>query len=672
MKTFKPSTLAMLLSQLLIASAMADTPVFALGEIRVVATPLGTGSLGSSSLELEEIRQHDRNTVGEALDLLPGVNLGKQGRRNEQMIYVRGFNLRQVPVFVDGIPIYVPYDGHVDFGRFSTYDLSRIEVSKGFSSGLYGANTLGGAINLVSRRPTQAFEGEVGGSLNFTGRGEPGSQQVYTNLGTNQGNWYLQTGVSYSNQDFYRLPDSFTPTAAENGGQRNNSAQHDGKVNLKVGLTPNATDEYAFNYINQHGVKNDPPYAGTNFKNETPAYWQWPYWDKESLYFLSSTRLGEHTLKLRAYHDTFKNSLYSYDNASYNSMKNKSSYKSFYDDYTDGFSIEGDFRLTAANLLRSSYNLKKDIHREHNAGEPLRHFRDLTQTVALEDTHAFNSRLSLVTGLSFEQRQSLEAEDYNSTTKKISDFARANNSATNGQAGLFYQLNGTDTVHASAAHKTRFPTIKDRYSYKMGTALPNPDLKMEEAMHYEVGYSGKLAERWRVEANLFHSNITNLIQNVTLTDLGLQCTSGNTKVLCKQNQNVGKVAENGLELGIRGSIANWDMGANYTYLDRSNRSSTDRLTDVPRHKVFADAVWYAGNRWSVTGSAEGYSGRYSSTDGVQAAPGFAIANLKAGYRLPGGTLWEAGMRNIFDKLYEYVDGYPEPGRVYFVQFNTPL
>ena len=658
--------------QLLAGLAIAETPVFSLGEIRVSATPLGTTAFGSSSLEQEEIRQHDRNTVGEAVDLLPGVNLGKQGRRNEQMIYLRGFNLRQVPVFVDGIPIYVPFDGYVDFARFSTYDLSRIEVSKGFSSALYGANTLGGAINLVSRRPTAAFEGEVGGGLNFSDRGELGGQQVYANLGANRGSWYVQTGLSYVNQDFLRLPGSFAPTAAEDGGRRENSAQRDGKINLKFGLTPNATDEYVINYINQHGVKDAPPYAGTNFNNESPAYWQWPYWDKESLYFLSSTRFGEHTLKLRVYRDTFKNSLYSYDDANYDSMDKKSSFKSYYDDYTNGFSIQGDIRLGAANLLRTSYNAKEDVHREYNEGEPERRFKDLTQTLALEDTHAFTPRLSLVTGLSFEQRQSLEAQDYNAKTNELSDFARADNTATNGQAGVFYQLGGADSLHASAAHKTRFPTIKDRYSYRMGQALPNPDLKMEEAMHYEVGYSGKLAPSWTVELNLFHSDISNLIQNTILTELGPQCKKGSAKVLCKQNQNIGKVAEDGLELGIRGWLANWELSANYTYLDRDNRSSDDKLTDVPRHKFFADAIWHAGNGWRLTGSAEGYSQRYSSSDGVQVAPGFAVANLKAGYRFPGGTVVEAGVRNIFDKLYEFTEVYPEVGRNWFVQFNTPL
>ncbi|MGZ8220275.1 MAG: TonB-dependent receptor plug domain-containing protein, partial [Methylobacter sp.] len=45
------------------------------------------------------------------------------GARNERLIYIRGFNSRQVPLFMDGIPVYVPYDGNVDLNRFSTFDI---------------------------------------------------------------------------------------------------------------------------------------------------------------------------------------------------------------------------------------------------------------------------------------------------------------------------------------------------------------------------------------------------------------------------------------------------------------------------------------------------------------------------------------------------------------------
>ena len=80
--------------------------------------------------------------VSRALNLLPGVTLTTSGPRNESMVSIRGFDLRQVPVYMDGIPVYVQYDGYVHLARFTTFDLSAVDVSKGFSSVLYGPNSL--------------------------------------------------------------------------------------------------------------------------------------------------------------------------------------------------------------------------------------------------------------------------------------------------------------------------------------------------------------------------------------------------------------------------------------------------------------------------------------------------------------------------------------------------
>jgi len=64
--------------------------------------------------------------------------------------------------------------------------------------------------------------------------------------------------------------------------------------------------------------------------------------------------------------------------------------------------------------------------------------------------------------------------------------------------------------------------------------------------------------------------------------------------------------------------------------------------------------------------------RYSSTDGKQLVPGYAVTNGKLGYRTNGGLLVEAGVRNMFDRLYSYTEGFPEAGRTYFVQFNQSM
>ena len=143
--------------------------VFTLGEIEVSGKDDGNKNTTIDRVDAETIRDFNRNTVADAANLIPGVTASVTGARSEQTLYVRGFDIKHVPIFLDGIPIYVPYDGYPDLARFTTFDLSELVVSKGFTSVLYGPNTMGGAINMVSRRPERTFEGNAGaGSVRET------------------------------------------------------------------------------------------------------------------------------------------------------------------------------------------------------------------------------------------------------------------------------------------------------------------------------------------------------------------------------------------------------------------------------------------------------------------------------------------------------------------------
>lgn len=253
-----------------VATAADPVGVFTLGEIEVRAKA-DADSINPTvdRIYADELRQFNRNTIADAANLLPGVTASVTGARNEQTLYVRGLDIKHVPLFLDGIPIYVPYDGYPDLARFTTFDLSEVVVAKGFTSVLYGPNTMGGAINMVSRRPEKAFEGEVGAGIS-----SGDTYLGYANLGTAQEKWYLQAGAAYLDSNYFPLSDNFTPTKTENGGQRDNSYKQDGKINLKAGYTPNKTDEYAFSFIDQHGEKGTPPYTG-NDQTVTARYWQW-------------------------------------------------------------------------------------------------------------------------------------------------------------------------------------------------------------------------------------------------------------------------------------------------------------------------------------------------------------------------------------------------------------
>jgi iron complex outermembrane receptor protein len=645
--------------------ALAEDNVFDLGVIEVNAKSEQTELTDKETITSEDINRNNRNDVASALNLLPGVSVQNLGARNERLIYVRGFNSRQVPLFIDGIPVYVPYDGNVDLNRFTTFDIGQIDVSKGNASVLYGPNTLGGSVNLVSRRPSRKLEAKLTTGMGMDSKFDANYYQTALNFGSNQGLWYIQGGASYLDKQFWRLSDDFKPTASENGGIRENSGNTDYKGNVKIGLTPNDTDEYAITYSNQSGQKNTPPYAGYD-KTVTPRYWRWPYWDKESVYFLSRTQFGgDNSIKLRAYHDTFRNSLQSNDNANYNSMLRPYAFDSHYDDYTFGGGIEYANTWLKHNELKLAFSYKQDVHREvGNKGQPQQRFADELFSYAIENSYTPIDKLKFVVGASYEQQRQLQAQNL-LNNQLVSFPLSGTKDAYNIQGSTFYRIIDDLQLHASLARKTRFPTIKDRFSYRLGTALPNPSLQPEAALNYELGLDGKAFANTDYGANLFFSQIDNTIESVTLPN------SSCSRPPCSQLQNIGRQENLGIELFATAQInEQWRAHANYTWLDRNNISSPGIYPlDTPKHKVFTYLEYQPLQYLRLLASAEYNDKRYSNTTGTRVARDFVVGNLKATFIAHKQLNAEFGVNNVADINFAYEEGFPEPGRNYFANLN---
>lgn len=643
-----------LFTQLTFAALAQESPsttdrTFQLGEVRVPG--ISSRDSIASRLSFRTIEKFNRNDLSNALNILPGVSIANVGPRNESVVYVRGFDLRQVPVYIDGVPVYVPYDGYVDMGRFTTFDLAEVNVSKGFASILYGANTMGGAINLVSRKSVSKFE--INGRAGvFSGDG----YRWNVNAGSRLGNFFYQVGASQLKQDTYPLSGDFKPRKYQQTADRENAYRDDLKFSAKVGFTPNATDEYVIGYVNQHGKKGTPPYVGDDAKI-TSRFWKWPKWNKQSLYFISNTALGEKSkVKTRLYYDTFVNSLFSYDDTTYTAQTKGYAFQSFYDDYTLGGSAEFESRAWNNNVVKFNVQYKRDIHRENDKGEPVQSYIDNTVSVGIENTYQIIPSLAVVPGISFNARNASKAQEYNATTKELSDFADSKNNAVNAQVGLFWDITANHSLRGTVARKTRFATIKDRYSYRMGQAIPNPDLHAEVALNYDLSYSGKVAEKLALQASLFQSNIDDIIQQVDNVQPGRF-----------QLQNAGKARFYGAEAGFDYQILRGlKLGSNYSFIKRKNKTNPAILfTNVPEHKVFAYADFSFLKVANLLASVENNSSRYSTSYGTKAGA-YTLVNAKASVKLYKFISVEGGINNIFDKNYSLVEGFPEAGRNFFV------
>ncbi|GEP98408.1 TonB-dependent receptor plug domain-containing protein [Chitinophaga cymbidii] len=655
MKTIVPLAIIHLILFSFSATAQRDSSgVFHLGEVVIK-------DIKQDVVNREDIDRHQRLNVATALNLLPGVTLGSVGPRNESVVFIRGFNLRQVPVFVDGVPVYVPYDGYVDLARFTTFGVSRIDVSKGSASVLYGPNTMGGAINLVSVKPVHRLDLEAGAGW------LAGGHEGYLNIGGRLKKFYVQAGVSRYKRDHFGLSGNYTPTKTEDGKERENSMHEDVQFNIKIGYTPNSRSEYAIGYIDQQGEKGTPVYAGADSLNsllKNPRYWKWPYWNKKSLYFISNMQpdsLSE--VKLRVYFDQFRNRLDSYDDGSYTAQTRPYAFSSIYDDHSIGASAEYSRNIRTDNRLSAALHAKRDIHKEHNIGEPVRKTADNTYAVSISDEQRFSDNWAAKAGVSWNMRENDGAENYDSQTGAVSQFDAATNTAWNVQASLARYFTPARSVRASFGRMTRLATIKDRYSYRMGTAVPNPALKAEHALHYELSYEDASIRRVRLQAAVFYSSIGNVIQNVN----NVQYDTPAGRWL-SQMQNKGRAAFYGGEAAVSYNIGMLQTGINYSFIRRKNLDDKNiRFTDVPEHKLSGTAT-YSIARVALTVDGEYNTYRYSTSYGTK-APGFFLLHGSLAVPVQSWLQVRMGVNNIFDKDYVLVEGFPEQGRNYFIKLN---
>jgi len=655
------------------AFAADDTnSAFGLGQIVVTAPRSENGDITASTVNAEAIYDFSRDTLDEAVKLIPGVTSGLSGNsRNERLIYVRGFDRYQVPLSIDGIRVYLPADGRLDYGRFLTPDVAEIQVAKGYVSVLNGPGAMGGAVNLVTRKPHKELDAEARFSLNLDNDADYAGYTGFVSLGTRHDKWYAQASYARNFTDHWDLPNKFNATNNEDGGERDLSRSEDWRVNAKLGFTPNATDEYAISFTRQEGEKLAPLHVSdlTGLR-----YWTWPYWNLQNVYFLSTTRLGEiATLRTRAYYNTFKNSLDSFDNANLDTQTARSSFNSAYSDRAYGGSAQLDLNPSDAERLSVSFHFRNDRHREiqqsfpSGTWEPWQTTIEETYSAAIENGYKLTPQLELVVGASYDWRDLRRAEDYTSGAFVYYDLR--NGDAWNAQGQLLWTPDEATTMHLSVSSRARFPTIFERFSTRFGGATSNPDLKAERATQVEMGGARQFGPL-RVEASGWYAKVDDAIVSFPFIYQG-QSTA--------QSRNVGSGDYYGADISATAQIAETlRVGANYGWVHRKlddptlSKIASFHITGVPEHSSFVWAEWspipalrilpsidIASKRWTVNTAGTRY---YQTGD-------YVLANLRVDFDVTDWATLGLGGRNLLDENYTTVDGYPEQGRTLFVSLR---
>lgn len=171
------------------------------------AAPLADASPSVSRLDVAAATESGLTTLTGLLGGAPGVYATEQsGEGSVGSLFLRGTNSTQTAVLLDGRRLPQGFSNSYELGRYRIFGLSSVEILRGPSSSLYGANALGGVIDLRQQSPLSAKAGSTlvaeGGSY---GRGSLGLAFLTNNAtGTQMASSGTAVSVSSSHDDGWR------------------------------------------------------------------------------------------------------------------------------------------------------------------------------------------------------------------------------------------------------------------------------------------------------------------------------------------------------------------------------------------------------------------------------------------------------------------------------------
>jgi outer membrane cobalamin receptor len=101
----------------------------------------------------EEINQTNAKNVGELLDRLTTVEVGHYGTLGSiKNLKIRNSTADQVLILLNGVPLSGSGKGAINLALIPTESVERIEIIQGSCSALYGANAVGGVVNIITKK----------------------------------------------------------------------------------------------------------------------------------------------------------------------------------------------------------------------------------------------------------------------------------------------------------------------------------------------------------------------------------------------------------------------------------------------------------------------------------------------------------------------------------------
>lgn len=599
-----------------------------------------------------------RVNASEALAAVPGINVqNRQNYAQDLQISSRGFGARSafgvrgIRLIADGIPASMP-DGQGQAATFNLDRAERIEVLRGPMTAVYG-NQAGGVI--------QMFTPDGKGAPSVEGNFSAGSYGTWKADLSAQGE---VGGVGYV-IDASRF--------ATEGYRDHSSAERD-QTMAKLTFRPSQDGKLTLIASTFRQDAQDPQGLAWAAYQTNPRSVAQPVLDFNTRKSIDHQqggvtyehRFGEHTVQLSAY--AGQRSTIQYQSIPPGPQGNPRHSGGVIDFDRDFSGVSGRW-IGRFDLAGGKLTTTAGIDFEQSEDDRRGYENFVGATLGVKGTlrRQENDRV-----FSFDQYAQAEWQGqrwtfsggvrHSRVSFKVDDAYLSNGDdsgsvtyeKTTPTAAVMYRLADTVNVYASAARGFEAPTFNEMF-YSSGGGAFNFGLKPSSSTHYEAGLKAYVGRDSRLDVALFQIKTNNEM-------VVLSATGGRTAY-----QNAGPTTRRGVELALDSRWAgNLASRVAYTYLDAkydeafsSNGnpvSAGSKLPGVAENNLFAELVWKhpgSGFHAGVEGIAR--SKVYvEDTNTRQAAPGYAIANLRFGVDRQYGAL-KLGtflrLNNLFDRQY---------------------
>lgn len=596
---------------------------------------------GAGVVDAEQYREGRVSTFSDTLGMATGVLAQSRFGAEETRLSIRGsglqrtFHLRGIRLMQDGVPMNLA-DGGGDFQSLDPLASEYVEVMRGANALRYGASTLGGAVNFVSRTGHTSPGVEV--------RAETGSYG-YQRLG-------LATGGVGENADYYLSTSTF-----DQDGFRAHAGQSAQRLNANVGYRASEDVETRF-YVAY--AKSDSFLPGNLTKaqmnanprqaNTTNAITQNSKRDIEQFRLANKTtiRLDQGRLEIGAYY--VDKTLF---HPIFQVLDQQSEDYGMDVRYVREGSLLGHANEVVVGFAPSRGTTRDDrfVNNGSVRGARTNKLYQVANNVELyaENRFKLDSQTTLIAGLQHTRAVRVNNDQFIGSGEGDESF-RAKYTGTSPKLGVLYEPTKNVQWFANVSRSYEPPSFGE-----LAGGLRPLIVSAQRGSTFEVGTRGQ-SQHVDWDMAVYQARLKNeLLQTQVFI-------SGNSGSSAAQTVNVPKTIHEGVELGLTARLParlEWrnSLLINRFRFDNDPDFGNNTLPGVPKVILRGELLYRDGNGFYAGPTLEASPQRYA-VDMANSlnADSYAIVGFKIGQQLKKGMSWFVDARNLADKKYAATTG----------------